>query len=61
MLLAGTIILLVGYLVARFGFQAMKDPRRPIDRAGGYRVFVGIALAVSGLGMSIGGLIGRIF
>jgi hypothetical protein len=61
MLLAGTIILLVGYLCVRFGVKAMKDPHIPLSRAGGYRIFLGAALAVCGLGMSLVGLVTRMF
>ncbi len=61
MLLAGTTILLVGYLFARFGIKAMKDPHIPLNRAGGYRIFLGTALAICGLGMSLLELVARMF
>jgi hypothetical protein len=61
MLLAGTIILLAGYLFARFGIKAMKDPHIPLNRAGGYRIFLGVALAVCGLGLSLAELVARMF
>lgn len=61
MLFAATILLLIGYLVAQFGIRAMKDPNNAPDRAGGYRVFAGTALAVCGLGMSLLELVARIF
>jgi hypothetical protein len=50
MLITGTIILLCGYLLAQSGFRAMIDPTRPVNRAGGMRVFIGTALATSGVG-----------
>jgi hypothetical protein len=46
-------------LFARFGFQAMKDPNNPLNRAGGYRVFAGTALMTFGLGISVVDLVAR--
>jgi hypothetical protein len=48
-----------GFLFARFGFQAMKDPDKPLGRSGGYRVFAGTALMTSGPGMSVVDLVVR--
>jgi hypothetical protein len=46
-------------LFARVGFQAMKDPDKPLGRSGGYRVFAGTALMTSGPGMSVVDLVVR--
>jgi hypothetical protein len=59
MLLVGTLILVFGCIVAQSGIEAMKDPNSPLDRAGGYRVFAGTTLLISGLGISLAVLLTR--
>jgi hypothetical protein len=50
MLIAGALTSILGLVVARWGIRAMKDPNRPRERDGSFRVFWGTAVSMFGAG-----------